>query len=789
MGVGDDDTISGSVPAMSAILEAFPELVANRYKVVRWLGSGGMGRVYEALDTELDETVAIKVLRSGLTDNALERFRREVRLTRRIQHPNVARMFDIGDHRGDKFLTMELVDGEALSRLGRPLRWPRLLQIARQLCAGLAAAHDKGVIHRDLKPDNVLIERATERAVITDFGIARSVDDPSVTQVGSVMGTPRYMSPEQLHARAVDARADLFSLGVIMFELATGDRPWSGENAIAIAVAQSTHAARPITGAELPSGFVNLVARCLELEPDRRPPTAHEVGEALEALGTLPDETVTSIGVPTVPARAVQPSSSPPVVPRAAPITRTGPMPTTALAVLPLACAAGDEYLADGVLEDLIDTLSSTAGIRVRPAGVVRSRVDPDARELGRQLDVDHVIIGSLRRTPAGLRVNARLISVADGFQIWAHRIDGTEADILQMSEQLGRGIAAALSTRAVAPTRPTDPRAVDLYLRARAELRLFWASHAQAAAALLDQAFEISPSSVPIAAARAYAATQAWVMSGDPELAPRARAAIEHALAFGHAEAFLASASYKINIGDALGGVADLGTALVRAPMLGQAHEMAGKILVEVDAISEARHHFETARSLDPARTHIISNDLARLDALEGHWDRAERAIATVAADPDRAIAQLGAIFLARLATWRGDREALVTASAGFAPRMNAQGNQVIAFIKGAVRTGQFDLEAWRQFASRFGGTDLPRRNQLMGLQMLSEVAVVLDKTDLAFETLERADQLGLMDVVVLDRCPLFEPFENEPRFRRLRERVRERAAKVLAAFRSTAG
>jgi serine/threonine-protein kinase len=174
------------------------------------------------------------------------------------------------------------------------------------------------------------------------------------------------------------------------------------------------------------------------------------------------------------------------------------------------------------------------------------------------------------------------------------------------MSEQLGRGIATALSTRAVAPTRPTDPRAVDLYLRARAELRLFWASHAQAAAALLDQAYEISPSSSPIGAARAYAATQAWVMSGDPELAPRARSAIQHALASGHAEAFLASASYKINIGDTLGGVADLGTALVRTPILRQAHRDGRQILVEVDAIAGLDTAETAAASIRHARINL---------------------------------------------------------------------------------------------------------------------------------------------------------------------------------------
>src|SRR5512139_201541 len=221
---GDDDTLAGSSPSLAGTSTAeLPELVANRYRIVRWLGGGGMGRVYEALDAELNERVALKVLRGGLSEDALERFRREVRLTRRVQHKNVARMFDIGDHAGDRFLTMELVDGESLSReLGVPMPWKRLQAIAIQICDGLQAAHDLGIVHRDLKPDNILIEHATDRAVITDFGIARSMDDPGVTQDGAVVGTPRYMAPEQLSGRAVDKRSDLFSLGVMLYELASG---------------------------------------------------------------------------------------------------------------------------------------------------------------------------------------------------------------------------------------------------------------------------------------------------------------------------------------------------------------------------------------------------------------------------------------------------------------------------------------------------------------------------------------------------------------------------------------
>ena len=265
---GEDDTIAtqGTI-AVSGPLLSGTELIAGRYRIVRWVGAGAMGQVYEVLDSELDERVALKVLRSGLSDEAIERFRREVKLTRRIQHRNVARMFDIGEHNHDKFLTMELIEGVPLSReLGTAtatsIDWPRLRSLALQLCAGLAAAHAAGVVHRDLKPDNVLIERGTDRVVITDFGIARSGDDAGVTQIGALIGTPRYMAPEQLAGNEVDHRADVFSLGVMLFELATGTRPWSGDTAVAIAVAQATIAPLPLTAPHIPATFAALIGQC-----------------------------------------------------------------------------------------------------------------------------------------------------------------------------------------------------------------------------------------------------------------------------------------------------------------------------------------------------------------------------------------------------------------------------------------------------------------------------------------------------------------------------------------------
>jgi eukaryotic-like serine/threonine-protein kinase len=785
---GEDDTIANQrVTVAGSALPDGVELVAGRYRILRWLGAGGMGRVYEAFDTELGERVALKVLRGGLTDDAIERFRREVKLTRRIQHHNVARMYDIGEHDRDKFLTMELIDGAPLAHeLGSAMAWPRLRGIAAQLCAGLAAAHDAGVIHRDLKPDNVMIERGTDRVVIMDFGIARSGDEVGVTQVGALIGTPRYMAPEQLTSGAVDHRADVFALGVMLFELATGARPWSGDNPIAIAVSQATQPPRPLTAANLPPAFAAVVSRCIAIDPAKRPRSTALVGEAI-ASGTVPawlagDAADAADDAVTV-AEAMPLTSIEPVEPASSPASER-----TTVAVLPVTCAPGDEYLADGLLDDLVDTLSSAGTLRVRPAGVVRSRGELDPRELGRTLEVDHVVVGALRRTAHGLRVVARLISVADGFQIWARRDDCAEAEILLLAEQLGRGIASALSARATGNHRPTDPRAVDLYLRARAELRRWWGDHAQNAANLLEHAASFAPSSPPILAALAFASVQAWIMRGEPELAHRAREAVERALPTGHGEAFLASAVFKLNQGDFEGAAAALGTALVRAPMSAPAHETAGKILIEIHAESEGRHHLETALGLDPGRANVIGGELGRLEALQGQWGAADARCRWLLGDPDPSVGQLGAVLEARLASWRHDRPAMVTAAAKIAQRAE-QAGPLLAFFQHTTATGHLDLALWNQLDQRVARPDRPLRMQVMGLQLMAEMALVLGSHDLAIRALAKAADFGLIDITWLDGCPLFSPLTADLRWRVIRNEVAVRAAGVLAAFRSAAG
>jgi serine/threonine protein kinase len=299
MEVSSPLSLRSVVDEPSPLSQSFPgavsrQLLAERYELLGLVGVGGMGSVYRARDVELDEIVALKVLRRELVDTPgiLDRFRREVKLARRVTHRNVARVFDIGEHGGEKFLTMEFIDGEPLgSILARDgaMRVARVLELAAGVCAGLASAHAAGVVHRDLKPDNVLLAK-DGRVVVTDFGIARAFLDAAAglgNTLGVLMGTPAYMAPEQVEGRKdIDARADIYALGALLYELFTGRRAWEGESPFAVASARLTslppdpRQRRP----DLPSAHAEVVMRCMARKPEERFQSVDDVAHEIVAL-------------------------------------------------------------------------------------------------------------------------------------------------------------------------------------------------------------------------------------------------------------------------------------------------------------------------------------------------------------------------------------------------------------------------------------------------------------------------------------------------------------------------
>ncbi|HZL86214.1 MAG TPA: protein kinase [Candidatus Krumholzibacteria bacterium] len=257
--------------------------IGKRYRVVTFLGRGGMGAVYRVHDRELERDVSLKLISSEMDENPLvqESFKREIQLSSIVTHRNVLRVYDLGESEGVKFLTMQYVDGEDLAHLLRregPLPVDRAVGIFLQICEGVAAAHEQGVLHRDLKPQNVMVDQAGH-AYVTDFGLARSSHQSSLAASGAVMGTPDYMSPEQVRGQQVDSRTDIYALGVMFFQMLIGKLPFQGASSYEVMMQRVQHEAPSVRALnpEVPERFAKLVQKCLSMNPEDRYRSVQEV--------------------------------------------------------------------------------------------------------------------------------------------------------------------------------------------------------------------------------------------------------------------------------------------------------------------------------------------------------------------------------------------------------------------------------------------------------------------------------------------------------------------------------
>ena len=794
------------------------QTVGDRYQIVGLVGVGGMGRVYRVHDRLLDEHVALKLLRSDVVDTpgAVERFRQEVKLARRVTHHNVARVFDLGEHAGQAFLTMELIDGRPLSHLvaehptGIPL--PRLAGIARQLTTALGAAHAVGVIHRDLKPDNILLG-PEERVVVTDFGIARALTAPggsTSATLGTGVGTPAYMAPEQVDASApADARADIYALGAILYELATGARAWPGDGALAVAAARLMQPPPdPRLRRGLPDALAELILVCLARRTEQRYGSAGEVAAQLDVVDSallqwaptpMPGATSTpsSLGLRALasPGRAAATPAAalrPPATPRPLP---TPPSART-IAVLPIVNQgpADDDYLADALSEDLIDRLSMARGLKVRSRGaVLHLRGDTrDPRDIGHELGVDVVASGSLRRSPAGLRVTLRLTGVADGFQLWAQRYDRPATAALDIDALAATEIARALTADAPAHREvPQDPIALDLYLRGRHEYNSFRRDKMERATELYRQALLRAPDDPTILTAYALACVRLWFLIGGPEgarHADEARTTARRALDLAphRAEPLVASACVHMHDGDTTLAVHELSRSLRIDPDLVIAHEFLGRILIEIGRPDAGIVHLTTALALDPF-VPAVRWEITRVQELLGHHAEVDAQFEQPVSNDNETTGRV--LTFARIAFWRRDPRLCMRLLQGTRtdspPVLLARSlGQMLA----ATDDGADDPAQARGFVARLdtmasGLISNPRQRALMH-QLRTEVAGYYGEADLAAEALAKADACNLIDIVWLDSCPLLAPLRAHPDFARLRAPVAERAARAAAAY-----
>ena len=554
-------------------------MVAGRYRVVRFLARGGMGEVYEAEDLELRERVALKTVRSEVARDqvAVERFRREIQLARKVTHPNVCRIFDVAFHGGLIFLTMELLEGESLAqrlrRAGR-LTTEEALPIARQVAEALHAAHQAGVVHRDLKPGNVVLaeSRGGVRAVVTDFGLARlESGEPQLasdlTAQAGVVGTPAYLAPEQVEGKEITASVDIYALGIVLYEMLTGTVPFTGDTALSVAIRRlrETPASPKVHLPGLDARWESAILRCLERSPEARFATAPDAVRAMTA--PAPEEVRPAPTTPPLapnPKRRVQLAALASLLllalavgwfrynswraenltpeERLARLTE-GVTARRSVAVLGFKNLSGDpstEWLSNGLAEMLSTELGAGGGLRiVSGENVARAKVELGlantnslARDtLGRvraRLGTDAVVVGSyaIVENPAGrlIRLDLRLQDTRAG-ETTVVAETGPEAELFDVVARAGKRLRSELGTvdsPAVKVAVASSPEAARLYSEGMSRLRLF---EPAAARDLLERAVAADPRNV---LARSGLATALATLGYDGRALAEAKTAFE---------------------------------------------------------------------------------------------------------------------------------------------------------------------------------------------------------------------------------------------------------------------
>ncbi len=452
---------------------------ADRYQIIEELGKGGMGKVYRVADKKLNEESALKLIKPEIASDkrTLERFSNELKLARKIAHKNVGRMYELMEDKGTHFITMEYVPGQDLKGLIRQsgqLAIGTTINIAKQVCEGLAEAHKLGVVHRDLKPSNIMIDR-DGNARIMDFGIARSLKGKGITGAGVMIGTPEYMSPEQVEGKEVDQRSDIYSLGIILYEMATGRVPFEGDTPFTVGVKHKSE----IPGdprelnSQIPENFSRVILRCLEKDMERRYQSAEELLSDLINIEkgiptteraapkrkplTAKEITVTfglkKLFIPALAAVALVITAVViwQLLPKREAVSVSLIKPS--IAVLPFADLSpqkDQEYFCDGMANSIINALSNIKDVSVRARGSSFSFKGEllDLQEIGKRLNVDTVLDGTVQKAGDRVRLTAQLINVADESLLWSEQYDQELDNIFAIQDEITQAIVDNLELK-----------------------------------------------------------------------------------------------------------------------------------------------------------------------------------------------------------------------------------------------------------------------------------------------------------------------------------------------------
>ena len=776
--------------------------LGSAYRVEREIGVGGMSTVFAAVETSLGRRVAIKVLQPELVaELSTDRFAREVRLAAQLQQANIVPLLSAGEAGGFSYYTMPLVEGSSLrarvayaNAAGETIPLAEAISILKDVARALAYAHAAGVVHRDIKPDNILLSGGT--AVVSDFGIAKAMDAAretnatTMTSPGTSLGTPGYMAPEQVAGDNIDHRADIYAWGVVAWELLATRHPFASRTTRQAMLAAHLTEEPPAlvdNSTEVPPSLALLVMRCLAKDPDRRPQSAGEMLAVLDSAATplpgrpapssVPRRMGIAVGVIAVVTLAVAyglshfgSGESNPVV------ADSGP----SIAVLPLENIGGDtaqEYFADGMTDELATALGRLPGLRVAARSAAyryKGRRDFDVRQVGADLNVRYLLSGTVRRTGEQVRLSAQLVGTADAVEIWSDSYTRAADDVFALQDSLTMAITAALADRlgppgSVTPTAAakrgtSDHVAYDLYLKGNHYLNRRRPG-LEGAVQSFEAAIARDPGFGPAYAGLANSLALLRYFGETPiELEP----VIEHArralaLDSTSADAHVALGILYMSVGRLGAAEEELRTAVAIEPDNAVAHFQLGRCLTYLWRVDDAIASFERAKILEPYQA-TTATWLGYLLTYRSDAVRAQ-AEATRAWDLDSASAVVQ-MFAAMTALETG-RNADAVRIVRNSPTRNSLTRGTFAYILGKTQ----HLDSSRSMVAEIEKRGASRWNDYLNLAIAS---LALPDTARALDALEKS---AARNEPVFAFFPLssviFDSIRDTPRFAALMRRV----------------
>ena len=581
MAIDDDKT-----QAITVLSEG---TVINHYRIIEKIGAGGMGEVYLAEDTSLNRKVALKFLSAHLCQEAdcRVRFKREAQAAAKLGHSNIVAVHEVGEHQGRPFFAMELIEGRSLDKIvaaGR-LDESEIVELALGICNGLRKAHESGVIHRDIKPSNIIVDRDGVPRVL-DFGLAAVRDSDSLTHTGSTLGTIGYMSPEQISGRSADIRSDLFSMGIVLYEMISGVNPFRRDNQAATlkAISEDTPELLTRQRSDISEELQRIVSRLLEKKPELRYQTAGDLASDLKRCLTS-------------------------AAPR--------PSPEKSIVVLPFENLSPDpdqEYFSDGLTDEVISDLAGISSLRVisRSSAMTFKGTKKKLPDIAREVNVRYVLEGSVRKAGNSLRITAQLIDATSDAHIWADKFAGTIEDVFDIQERVSRSIVKALRLKLTAcesgklAARPIDNvAAYDCWLKAQQEIWRFTQDDLDRALRRLQKALEIAGDNATIYSTIAEAYFQYVNLGiGQDEYIAKAREYLEKAFALDpdSAKAHTIFGWLSVSVtGNVKEAISHLKKALATNPDETAALQILSAVLGILGKKSEALKYSEMVTQIDP--------------------------------------------------------------------------------------------------------------------------------------------------------------------------------------------